>query len=102
MFSVAVENAGYLQDSANLSINIEVLNRKTGTILVTSMNVSLNWTLTVEVRQSWPFEVAPRKFTDQGVVLSVTVIGLKDDEGLYQHLEKDGIIILHGLLMLTR
>ncbi len=102
MFSIVVENAGHLQDSANLSITIEVLNRRTGAVLLTSMNVSMNWTLTAEVRQSWSFEVAPRKFADQGVVLSATVIGLKDDEGLYQHLEKSGIIIFQRFLILTK
>jgi len=99
--SASIENAGYQQDTANLSVQVALKNRKTGADLRTPRNISMNWTLTPEVRRSWEFQVGEQRFENQRVVFTVTVTGQRDDEGLYQHLERAGIIIFHKILLLT-
>jgi len=100
MGSLEVENLGANRDSANLSVQFRVLNWKTGQVVRTPRNFSLNWTVTAEVRDSWVFKVGPQKLANQRVIVSATVIGQRDDEGLYQHLERPGVILDHRFLIL--
>ena len=96
-----VENLGTGRDSANLSVQLTVLNRKTGFVVKTPRNFSLNWTVSAEVGASWMLKIGTQRLANQRVIVSATVIGQKDDEGLYQHLERPGIILHHLFLILT-
>lgn len=100
LFTIRVENTGFQQDTANLTIHIELQNLFTGNYLKQTYNITTNWTTEEEVGQFWEFIVGPRIFTSQFVRLTVTIEGIHDDVGLYKKVETRGLLIRWVLLLL--
>jgi len=99
--TLVVKNAKGQEPTANLSVNLAVFNRKTGDVLKTKENVSLNWTLPAAVGSSWVFKIERRTLAPQRVLVCATATGAGNDEGLYCHLERKGFILDHWFLILT-
>ena len=81
--TVKLENEKYLEDSANVSIHIEIKNFLTGEYVKGPYNSTLNWITYEELEHYWTFMIISRIFKPQFVKMYVTVNGINDDIGLY-------------------
>lgn len=100
LLAVNVSNLGYLQDTANLTVNVALKNPRTWADLRTTKNSTMNWTLHPEVSRYWEFRAGYQKLTGHLAVLVVTITGRGDDEGLYHYQTQSGVILRHRYLIL--
>jgi hypothetical protein len=98
--TVTLTNEESLQDTANVSVVLEIRNRRTGEILRSPRNTTAQWTLAAEVGTVWSFTVGPQEYGNQRVDVVVTVTGRLDDEGLYRYQQRSGFILLRRLVLL--
>jgi len=94
-FSVRVENTKDALDTANVTISITMtqLFRKGFVHTVKQHQIfPCNWSITKEIRHSWEFDVAGRRFTRGLFILEVTITGRNDDLYLYLTARTYGII----------
>jgi len=99
-FSVQFENKKYLEDTANITIHVELKNRRTGRYLSTPYNATTNWTFSKEIGQSWEFVVGKQHYKTQLVRFTVTITGCNDDKGLYKTGTITGLVLPYRLLMI--
>jgi hypothetical protein len=104
-FVVQVENEAPLVDSANVTINIDMKNLRTGQyVLMTkdNHNITCNWTFTEEIATAWEFKTMGRQYSPQRISLEVTVKGIKDDVTLYATQRTTGVIIGYSIFLIPK
>lgn len=95
-FSVQVENTKAAWDTANVTVLITMTQLLRGGFVQTikqNLATPCNWSINKEIRQSWEFNVAGRRFTRGLFILEVTIIGRNDDLYLYKTERTYGVIL---------
>lgn len=93
---ILIENKGYEQDTANVSISIRLKHMLRDLYVVTKKEhyeVPCNWSVTKEIKERWEFFVDGHTFTRGLCILEVVVQGINDDVYLYQRKVTYGCII---------
>jgi len=93
---ICIENKGYEQDSANVTIDIRLKHLLRDQYVVTKKEhyeVPCNWSVTKEIKERWEFFVDAHTFTRGLCSLEVVVQGINDDLYLYQRQVTVGCIV---------
>ncbi len=100
---VRVENKRYSDDTANVSIHIEMKNFFTGEYVEGPFNSSSNWVFTKEINDYWEFVLASHTYNNfEFMNLEVTVKGFDDDIGLYKERHTFGIVGKSFILLIPK
>jgi len=90
---VRVENKRHSDDTANLSIHVEMKNFFTGEHVEGPFNSSSNWIFTKEINDYWEFVLASHRYNKFELInLDVTIKGFNDDIGLYKERHAFGVV----------
>jgi hypothetical protein len=89
---VRVENKRYSDDTANLTIHIEMKNLFTGEYVEGPYNSSSNWIFQKEINDYWEFVLASHIYSFELMNLEVTIKGFNDDIGLYKERHAFGVV----------
>jgi len=95
-FSVRIENTKDLLDTANVTVSIIMRQLLRGGVVQTikqHQRTPCNWSIIKEIRHSWEFDVAGRRFTRGLFILEVTITGRSDDLYFYRTVRTYGIIV---------
>lgn len=100
---IRVENKRYYDDTANLSIHIEMKNVFTGQYVEGPYDTSSNWVFSEEVGEYWEFVLAAHAYSKFWLIkLEVTVKGFNDDIGLYNERHTVGIVGRSFILIIPK
>ena len=90
---IRVENKRYSDDTANLTIHIEMKNFFTGEYIEGPYNSSSNWIFQKEINDYWEFVLASHRYNKFELInLEVTIKGFNDDIGLYKERQGFGVV----------
>jgi len=92
---INVSNNKYLEDTANLTIKIEMIHLLRGNFVSTVKKyytTPCSWIFTKEIENYWTFKITSRGFTRGLFILEVTISGLNDDINLYKKQHTYGFI----------
>jgi aminopeptidase YwaD len=104
-FSVQIEKTDTHNESANVTINIQMRNRWTNQFVlmnIHSYTLPCNWTSTDEIDSSWEFKSLGGGLSSQFVTVKVIVKGIKDDYPLYCTQQTNGIIAARSVFLLPK
>ena len=100
---VRVENKRHSDDTANLSIHVEMKNFFTGEHVEGPFNSSSNWIFTKEINDYWEFVLASHVYSKFELInLEVTVKGFNDDIGLYKERHTFGVVGKNFILIVPK
>ena len=100
---VGVINNNYKEDTASVSIHVEMKNYFTGTTVEGPYNSTSNWTFYTEITDQWEFLVSNHVYEkNELITIEVTIKGLDDDQGLYQKKSIMGIILQNLIIIIPR
>ena len=95
-FSVLVENTNETADSANVTVAITLKHLfREGFVSTIKQGISTpcNWSINKEIKQSWEFDVAGRRFSQGFFILNITLAGRAEDLYLYVTRQTYGVIL---------
>lgn len=90
--SVSIQNICYPKDTANLSINISLINSITGEQVYGMHDTVTYWNLRAEVKDKWEFKIGNRAYKPELFICKVTVTGYNDDISIYKEVQTRGIV----------
>ncbi len=90
---ILINNEAYPEETANLTVNIEMKNRKNGEYVKGPYNVVTNWVYSNEIRDRWEFTSSDKNYAPQFIKLKITLEGFYDDLGFFKQIEKKGVLI---------
>ena len=100
---VRVENKRYSDDTANLTIHIEMKNFFTGEYVEGAFNSSSNWIFQKEIDDYWEFVLASHRYSKFELInLEVTIKGFNDDIGLYKERYAFGVVGKRFILLVPK
>ena len=100
---VRVENKKYYDDTANLSIHIEMKNIFTGQYVDGPYDSTSDWIFSEEVNDYWEFVLASHRYKKRELIrLEVTVKGFNDDIGLYKERHAFGVVGKRFILLVPK
>lgn len=99
-FCIRIENNKYKEDTANLTIKIEMKNIFTGEYVKGPYNTTCNWSFSKEIGEYWEFKTASRSYNLEPFMLEVTVDGFNDDIGLHKKKQTFGIVFSIFVIMI--
>ena len=101
--TVGIENKRYSEDTANLTIHIEMKNFFTGKYIEGPYNSSSNWIFQKEIDDYWEFVLASHTYSKFELInLEVTTKGFNDDIGLYEERHASGVVGKSFILLVPR
>lgn len=101
--TVRVENKRYYDDTANLTVHIEMKNVFTGKYVEGPYDTVSNWVFSEEVDEYWEFVLAAHRYNKfKFLRLEVTVKGFNDDIGLYKERHTFGIVGQSFILLIPK
>ena len=101
--TVRVENKRYYDDTANLTVHIEMKNVFTGKYIEGPYDTVSNWVFSKEVDEYWEFVLAAHRYNKfKFLRLEVTVKGFNDDIGLYKERHTFGIVGQSFILLIPK
>ena len=89
---VRIENLKYREDTANLTIKIEMKNIFTGNYVRGPYNTTCNWIFSKEIAKYWEFKVASRSYNLEFFVMNIYIKGFNDDVRLYKERKTFGVV----------
>ena len=100
---VRVENKRYSDDTANLTIHIEMKNFFTGEYVEGAFNSSSNWIFQKEIDDYWEFVLASHRYSKFELInLEVTIKGFNDDLGIYKERHTFGVVGKSFILLVPK
>lgn len=99
---VRVENKRYSDDTANLTIHIEMKNFFTGEYVEGPYNSSSNWIFQKEINDYWEFVLASHIYSFEPINIEVTIKGFNDDIGLYKERHAFGVVGKRFILLVPK
>ena len=100
---VRVENKRYSDDTANLTIHIEMKNFFTGEYVEGPFNSSSNWIFQKEINDYWEFVLASHIYSKFELInLDVTIKGFNDDIGIYKERHAFGVVGKRFILLVPK
>ena len=100
---VRVENKRYSDDTANLTIHIEMKNFFTGEYIEGPYNSSSNWIFQKEIDDYWEFVLASHIYSKFELInLDVTIKGFNDDIGIYKERHAFGVVGKRFILLVPK
>ena len=100
---VRVENKRYSDDTANLTIHIEMKNFFTGEYVEGAFNSSSNWIFQKEIDDYWEFVLASHRYSKFELInLEVTIKGFNDDIGIYKERHTFGVVGKSFILLVPK
>ena len=101
--TITLENTRYVDDSANLSIDICLQNLFTGEYIDGPYGSTSHWVFSEEIEESWKFTLSSHAFKRFELLrLNVVIKGYHDDIGLYTERHSSGVVGKSFLLLLPK
>jgi len=94
--SINIENKNYMQDTANVSINISmkhIFRNSYVSLIKDFYNATCSWNYTKEIYENWEFQITNRRYSRGLFKLEVSVQGFDDDLNIRSYKKTHGIII---------